>query len=233
MNVSLIPIMYFVVAVVAFVLTIFLYRLYRRDQTNKVLEYFSKAFAMMIPAFVFFSLPWFFIPDQSYYLGVALIIGYIFFFISFAYLTMTTTFFIDPVRHRVAFFLFITMSTVVTLLLLVYFRFPLFDPDAGIFSWNIDPIARSAAIVLSSMVLIPSALYFFVRSAKGSDRIVKTRSMLLGTGFFVFCFSVITLLHATSAFASFIASGLTVAALLIIFPGVYYKRTHQTQSYGT
>ncbi len=224
MNIPLSPLLLFLNTIVCFACGGKLYGVYRRDQSNKVVDHFVKAYIFFAVAYLFFSLPWLLIPQERFYLGVMMILGSLFLFIAYGYLTMTTTFFLDPLRYRVSFFLFLLLASVVLLVDIAFFSFPLFDNASGLLDWNLDTVPRIASAVLLLSVVVPSALYFLLQSFSSPNPIVRTRSLLLLFGFLLLSAAAVLVYSVKPLPLLILATSLSTLAFLVLFLGVYYKR---------
>lgn len=201
-----------------------LYSAYRKDTANKVIEYFFKGYVMMVVAYLFFSLPRIIGPENSFYLGVGFIIAQVFLFIGTAYLAMVTAFFIDPLRYKIAFWLFITLATVVIILFIIYFGLPVYDINTGITDWHIDPVPGVASSILFLCVLLPSTIFFLSQGIRSRNKIVRVRSFLISLGFVLLMITAYTFYQARTQMQVFISDLFSLSSFLVIFLGVYYKR---------
>jgi len=203
-----------------------LYSSYKRDRSNKVIEYFFKAYVMMMVAYLFFCLPRIIIPENSFYLGVGFVIAQIFMFIATAYLAMITTFFADPSKAKIAFILVIILATVVFILSIIYFGLPDYNTATGITNWNIDPIVGIASSILFLMVLVPSTIFFIIQGFKTHDNVVRVRSFLISLGFVLLIITAYTFYRAATQTQAFISDLFSLSSFIVIFLGVYYKRIY-------
>ena len=224
MTISISPLIDLSISALCFFCAWKLYGAYKKDTANKVIEYFFKAYVMAVVAYLFFSLPRIIMPDQSFYLGVGFIIAQLFLFIATAYLAMVTTFFIDPLRYKISFWLFMILAIVVIILFIIYFGMPVYDKKTGITDWHIDPIAGIASSVLFLTVLLPSTIYFFSRGVCSHNKIVRVRSLLISIGFILLMIATYTFYQASSETQVFVSDLFSLSSFLVIFLGVYYKR---------
>lgn len=224
MTISLSPLIDLSNSVLCFFCAWKLYNAFKKDKSNKVIEYFFKGYVMMMVAYLFFSFPRIIVPENSFYLGVGLIIAQVFLFIGTAYLAMMTAFFIDPLRYKIAFWLFIILATVVIILFIVYFGLPVYDVKTGITDWHIDPVPGIASSILFLTVLLPSTIYFFSQGIRSHNKIVKMRSLLISAGFVLLMITAYTFYQASTQMQVLISDLFSLSSFLVIFLGVYYKR---------
>ncbi|MFA6098910.1 MAG: hypothetical protein WCV50_05175 [Patescibacteria group bacterium] len=219
-------------AIICGVCSLILYRSYLKGGgRNPVILYFSKGYFSTVFSFIFFSFPFIFTPHNSYYIGIGFMIANAFFYVAIAYFSKVTMFFINIKWAARAFWVVIFLSAIATLLNIFYLGYPTYNSVTGIINWDINPVVGISSLIIFGGVLFPSAIFFLRQGWRSQEKIVRARSLIIGSGLTLLTVTALTYYIATTPLVAFISEVFSLFSFLIIFFGILYKRKGEvTQS---
>jgi hypothetical protein len=206
-----------------------LYKSFRRESTNRVLLYFSQGYFSLIFSYLFFSLPRLISPENSHLLGITFVIAQAFLYIALAFFVRVTTSIVKPDWSKIAFGIILLISLISVIVSVIFINYPNYDITTGITEWEIQPIVSTFSTLIFLLTLIPSAFFFLWQGFKSQDKLVRTRSLIIGSGLLILIITAYTYYNATTETAAFISDVFSLASFLVIFIGIIYKR-NQAQS---
>lgn len=201
-----------------------LFRSWQQDRKQLVLLFFGQAFAALVIAYLFFSIPRLVAPNNVTAIAVGFVIAQALLYVAVAYFAKVTSFFIkSDITNRV-FGYVIFFGMIAFFLSIVYFNEPFYDKVTGLTDWNIHPVVGWSSLIIFAGVLIPSIIIFAWQGFKTSNKVVRIRSLLIAVGLLFLTVTAYTYYNATSFEAAFTSDMLSLMSFLIIFFGVIYRR---------
>lgn len=229
MGVPFTPIIDLLNAVICGVCSFLLFRSFQREQGRLVLKFFAQGYAALVVSYLFFSIPRLTASDNSFLLGIGFVFAQAFLYLAVAFFSKVTTYFINVQLVQRVFWFVIILSTVAVLSSVVFFGYPVHDPETSITDWNIHPLVSALSITVFAGVLLPSAIFFLRQGIRSRDTIVKRRSTVISIGLFALIITAYTYYTATTQIGALISDFLSLVSFLIIFFGVIYKRGSSRQ----
>ncbi len=100
---------------------------------------------------------------------------------------------------------------------------PVFDLATGLTLFHSDPLVGNLIAIETSLLFIPSAIFFIVKGIKSQEKIVRNRALFIGFGLVVTTIG--GPLHdiAQVSLVVLMADTLVLAGLCILAVGVFYK----------
>jgi len=209
------------------VLLFFYYRIRKSVTQNNSFFYYFERFTLFFGLFyMFFSVPLLLFPHNSTLIGWGYLIGHIFAYIGFGYLSRVTWLIAKPsFNSSVLFKVYLALGAVLTALNLYLFNHPIVQ--SGIADWDQNSLVATLIIVFSLTVFLPAAVLFIRESIRQPKN--RKRYMLIGISFLLIILSgplhdiaTIAVLHdvAVTTIVLLFADLVTTSAFLLMFWGV-------------
>ncbi|MBI5037361.1 MAG: hypothetical protein HZC01_01450 [Candidatus Kerfeldbacteria bacterium] len=201
-----------------------LYQAYQRDASNRVLYFFAQGYLAVVVAYLFFSIPRIFLWDSSMAIAIGFIGAQACLYLSVAYFSKVSMFFISVQRMQLVFYLILIVSSVAMVLTVLYRGNPSFDPVTSITTWDIHPIVSIASLIILGGVLFCSIIFFFMQGIRTQHRLVKTRSFIISGGLTLLLVTAYTYYEALTPLGVLVSDLFSLMSYLVIFFGIIYGR---------
>lgn len=209
------------------VLLFFYYRVRKSVTKDNSFFYFFERFTLFFGLFyLFFSVPLLLFPHNSSIIGWGYLIGHIFAYIGFGYLSRVTWLIAKPsFNSSILFKAYLVLGAALTALNLYLFNSPIVQ--SGIADWDQNPLVATLIIVLGLTVFLPAAVLFIRESIRQPKN--RKRYMLIGISFLMIILSgplhdiaTIAVLGdvTTTTIVLLFADAITTSAFLLMFWGV-------------
>lgn len=201
-----------------------LYRAYQRDPSNRVLYFFAQGYLAVVVSYIFFSIPRIFLWDDSMAIAIGFIVAQAFLYLSVAFFSKVSMFFIQVQRMRLVFWLVILLSTIAVILSIIFIGQPVYDPATSITSWDIHPAVSYSSLIVLGGVLVWSMFFFFWQGIRTQHRLVKIRSIIIATGLLLLIVTAYTYYGAITPLGVLVSDLFSLVSYLVIFFGIIYGR---------
>jgi len=148
-----------------------------------------------------------------------------FFLVGLAYFARIFALMVVPRYEKHIFWTTMTAAIAVIVLGLTLWGEAGINPTTGGTSFTTDPLLLRVSAVISTLILLPSSVLFFIKGRKSFNEVVKIRSYLIGVGMFLLLWHGVSLVLVPfyGKMPWIIGEALNVLAFTILLIGILYR----------